>query len=222
MILFGSRARGDYKEHSDIDLAVSGGDIFGFALAVDEKTDTLLQYDVVNLDSPVGEALLENIEKDGKVLYKKFENFCKTLHNLEDIQNYEPPYDNIVLTGLVSLYQICFDQAQKAMKEAMENEGVNTAVTGSPRSIIKEAYRLHMIDDKAAWLNALQAHTLVSHAYNQQTALEIIAQSSCTYLPLFRALQTSIEQNWVHETQQETQNAAVWQRFSFEKEGEIT
>ena len=71
VILFGSRARGDHKERSDIDLAVSGGDISGFALAVDEETDTLLQYDVVNLDSPVDEALLENIEKDGKVLYEK-------------------------------------------------------------------------------------------------------------------------------------------------------
>ena len=71
VILFGSRARGDFKERSDIDLAVSGGNISGFALAVDEETDTLLQYDVVNLDSRVDEALLENIEKDGKVLYEK-------------------------------------------------------------------------------------------------------------------------------------------------------
>lgn len=71
VILFGSRARGDFKERSDIDLAVSGGDISGFALAVDEETDTLLQYDVVNLDSRVDEALLENIEKNGKVLYEK-------------------------------------------------------------------------------------------------------------------------------------------------------
>ena len=41
--LFGSRARGDFKERSDIDLAVSGGDISGFALAVDEETDTNTQ-----------------------------------------------------------------------------------------------------------------------------------------------------------------------------------
>ena len=71
VILFGSRARGNFKERSDIDLAVSGGDISGFALAVDEETDTLLQYDVVNLDNRVDEALLENIEKNGKVLYEK-------------------------------------------------------------------------------------------------------------------------------------------------------
>ncbi|MFQ8585056.1 nucleotidyltransferase domain-containing protein [Blautia glucerasea] len=38
IILFGARARGDFKRMSDIDLAVSGGDFCRFALDVDEKT----------------------------------------------------------------------------------------------------------------------------------------------------------------------------------------
>ena len=129
---------------------------------------------------------------------KKFENFCKALNNLEDINRYEPPYDNVVLTGLVSLYQICFEQAWKAMKECMENEGVSTAVTGSPRSIIKEAYRLHMIDDESAWLSALQARNQASHSYNQQTALEIVKNARNIYLSLFHKLKVSIESNWIH------------------------
>lgn len=32
VILFGSRARGDFREKSDIDLAVEGGDLSGFPL----------------------------------------------------------------------------------------------------------------------------------------------------------------------------------------------
>lgn len=71
VILFGSRARGDYKERSDIDLAVCGGDVPAFALAVDEETDTLLKYDVVNLSHPIDAALLDNIQKDGMMLYEK-------------------------------------------------------------------------------------------------------------------------------------------------------
>ena len=38
VILFGSRARGDYWRASDIDLAVSGGDITRFSLDVEEET----------------------------------------------------------------------------------------------------------------------------------------------------------------------------------------
>ncbi|MDO5410117.1 MAG: 23S rRNA (uracil(1939)-C(5))-methyltransferase RlmD [Lachnospiraceae bacterium] len=71
VILFGSRARGDYKRTSDIDLAVTGGSISEFALAVDEETSTLLEYDVVNLDGSVQEELMESIRAEGRVLYEK-------------------------------------------------------------------------------------------------------------------------------------------------------
>ena len=69
--LFGSRARGDYRPRSDIDLAVRGGDCDRFALDVDEETSTLLMFDIVNLDRPVQPELLESIRKDGKLLYAK-------------------------------------------------------------------------------------------------------------------------------------------------------
>lgn len=71
VILFGSRARGDYKERSDIDLAVAGGKVALFSLAVDEETSTLLKYDIVNLDASVQKELLQSIEKEGIVLYEK-------------------------------------------------------------------------------------------------------------------------------------------------------
>ena len=71
LILFGSRIRGDYHERSDIDLAATGGHIDRFALDVDEKTSTLLSYDIVNLDRPVQPELLENIQKEGRIIYAK-------------------------------------------------------------------------------------------------------------------------------------------------------
>ena len=71
VILFGSRARGDYRRTSDIDLAVSGGNFALFSLDVDEKTSTLLKYDIVNLDGAVQEELRDSIEKEGRILYEK-------------------------------------------------------------------------------------------------------------------------------------------------------
>ena len=71
VILFGSRARGDYKRVSDIDLAVSGGDFVRFALDVDEETSTLLMYDFVNLDRAVQEELKDSIQREGRILYEK-------------------------------------------------------------------------------------------------------------------------------------------------------
>ena len=71
IILFGSRARGDFRETSDIDLAVSGGDFERFALDVNEETSTLLKFDIVNLDRDIQQELQDSIRKDGRVLYEK-------------------------------------------------------------------------------------------------------------------------------------------------------
>ena len=74
VILFGSRARGDYGERSDIDLAVSGctrSQYSRFALDVDEETYTLLSFDVVWLDGPVSGELRESIAREGVALYEK-------------------------------------------------------------------------------------------------------------------------------------------------------
>ena len=71
LILFGSRARGDYKERSDIDLAFYGGNSSRFILEVDEETPTLLQFDVLDLDKPIQAELLESIKREGMVIYEK-------------------------------------------------------------------------------------------------------------------------------------------------------
>lgn len=71
VILFGSRARGDYHRASDIDLAVSGGNVIAFSLDVEELTSTLLTYDVVDLKKNLQVGFRESIEKEGKLLYEK-------------------------------------------------------------------------------------------------------------------------------------------------------
>ena len=71
VILFGSRARGTFHRDSDIDLAVSGGNIDFFRLTVEEETDTLLAYDVVNLDRTSNEELLDVIRKEGVIIYEE-------------------------------------------------------------------------------------------------------------------------------------------------------
>ncbi|HIY01053.1 MAG TPA: nucleotidyltransferase domain-containing protein [Candidatus Blautia faecipullorum] len=71
VILFGSRARGDFRRTSDIDLAVTGGDFDRFALDVEEETTTLLEYDIVNLDADMQDELRAAIQREGQVLYEK-------------------------------------------------------------------------------------------------------------------------------------------------------
>ena len=41
------------------------------AIAVDEETSTLLKFDVVDLEKPVGKELRESIEREGMVIYEE-------------------------------------------------------------------------------------------------------------------------------------------------------
>ena len=129
---------------------------------------------------------------------KKYENFCASLNNLKDIYQYDAPYDNVVLTGLVALYGICFEQSWKAMKELLESHGVAESATGSPKQILKAAYQAGMIVDEALWLDALVSRNNVSHAYNQNIALEILEKTKISYYKMFCALQKELETNWIN------------------------
>ena len=71
VILFGSRARGNFERASDIDLAVKGGDITQFTLDVKEETSTLLDFDVINLEEKLQEKLLDSIRKEGITIYEE-------------------------------------------------------------------------------------------------------------------------------------------------------
>ncbi len=71
LVLFGSRARGDFHERSDIDLAVYGmppENRTSFWLDA-EDLPTLLKLDIVHVASDMDSEFLSNIEKDGVTLY---------------------------------------------------------------------------------------------------------------------------------------------------------
>lgn len=74
IVLFGSRARGDNKSTSDIDLAVypaAGFTSKGYFSSEIDDLETLLKVDVVFVDYHTDTNLLENIKKEGVVIYER-------------------------------------------------------------------------------------------------------------------------------------------------------
>ena len=128
---------------------------------------------------------------------KKYEHFCSSLGNMKDIYNYEEPYDNVVLTGLVGLYEITFEQSWKMMKEILQNHGYEEGATGSPKIILKTAYKAGMIKDEELWLRALQARNNVTHSYNQKIALGIVSEAKNEFYKMFVELKEEVENGWL-------------------------
>lgn len=73
IVLFGSRARGDHSERSDIDIAVYGLPLERQIYFTDDidQLPTLLEFDVVYIGKSTSAELLKEIEKDGAVLYEQ-------------------------------------------------------------------------------------------------------------------------------------------------------
>lgn len=76
IVLFGSRARGDNRERSDIDLAVYGMPEQNRPLFWSDVDDlpTLLKFDLVHITAHTDPALAQIIEKEGVTLYEQSGN----------------------------------------------------------------------------------------------------------------------------------------------------
>ncbi|MCM1106875.1 MAG: HI0074 family nucleotidyltransferase substrate-binding subunit [Blautia sp.] len=128
---------------------------------------------------------------------KKFENFCKALHNLQIIREAEEPYDILTMTGGVALFDICFEQAWKAMKEILADQGYSAAQTGSPKQILKLAYSAGMVQDEEKWLAMLASRNEVSHSYNEEIALGLMRTVRADYIEMFEELKAELEEKWL-------------------------
>ena len=116
---------------------------------------------------------------------------------MKDIFNYEEPYGNVEMTGMVGLFEICFEQAWKAMKEILEAAGYSESQTGSPRQILKTAFAAGLIAEEALWLEALASRNNASHAYNQNVALQMIEKTKNVYYQMFVEFRQIAEASWM-------------------------
>lgn len=73
LVLFGSRARGDNQEKSDIDIAVYGcSNFLKLKMKIDEELWSLLHVDIINMDDyNISQELIDEISRDVVVLYEK-------------------------------------------------------------------------------------------------------------------------------------------------------
>lgn len=72
IILFGSRARGDNSPKSDIDLAIYADEsVLEFIEDIEINVNTLLEFDFSDMNSICDEFFIQQVEKEGKVIYEK-------------------------------------------------------------------------------------------------------------------------------------------------------
>lgn len=178
VVLFGSRARGDYRASSDIDLAVYGiapRDELALRDAL-ESLPTLLKFDIIPIRQETDAMLLQEIDKDGVVLMEeritKLQQLSQALERLKEaITEYDETHSAVVRDGTIWRFKFCTELAWKSCRERLLADGhVNI---DSPKAAMRQAFTAGLVEDEQGWLALLQARNLTSHMYSEQQANEV-------------------------------------------------
>ena len=195
IVLFGSRARGDYRPNSDIDLAIFSRSISNLEVAnftnEIEDLDTLLKFDIVLMTPDTDPRLLENVKQEGVVLMEllsnKVENLRKAVERLsEGILELQANQSSIVRDGVIQRFEFTTELAWKATREYLMDQGF--VDINSPKSVMKEAFSYGLITDDKIWVQLLNDRNLTSHIYKEEIADEICERIIKTYFQEFKAL----------------------------------
>ena len=128
---------------------------------------------------------------------KKFENFCRALKNLEIGANLPGPLNIAEETGIIALFEICFEQTWKVLKEILEIQGLNPEKIASPKKIFSLAYSAGILSEEEIWIDILQTRNILIHTYDSEKSSETILKIRAEYLPAFQKLKQNILKDWL-------------------------
>ena len=204
--LFGSRARGDYKPVSDVDLAIASTENLVTPLQIDfDQSQLPFTFDLIDYRRQPNQKLKDAIDREGKLLWAvdgkgewmmtkeqlllKWEDYHKALHRLEIALTKTLDEDDLYLDATIQRFEFTFELAWKLMKAVLEYEGIEAT---SPRSSIREAWKQHLIGDAEKWLDMQVKRNLSSHTYNEETAQDIYRHIKEDYIVLLQDLDQEV------------------------------
>ena len=126
---------------------------------------------------------------------KKFDNFKSNLAVLSKAQD-EDLKNEFIISGIIDKFFVQFELAWKVMKELLRYEGSSAANTGSPREIIKAAYKVYDFIDEGIWLAMLKERNNMTHIYDGNAANELVKKIIDSYIPMFCLMEKEIENRY--------------------------
>lgn len=203
--LFGSRARGDHKDRSDIDIAILCPNATDSDWQIIEdiinNADTLLKIDCIRFDkSRIDDKFYNNIIKDKKVIYMKdlqwkdnFYTLGDAINRLKEVIEHKD-LDNIefLRDATIQRFEFTIELFWKLLKKVLLHEKIDVT---TPRDTLSKSYQFKLINDESLWLKMLDDCNNTSHAYKEHEA-KIIFENIKIYLPVFESTYKSLKEKY--------------------------
>lgn len=122
---------------------------------------------------------------------QRFTNFSKAMNHLENALQIPNP-DMVQKAGIIQLFEMSFELAWNMVKDYLEDQGF--VEIKSPRSALKKAFEMNILENGHDWMDLLQDRNLTAHTYDEQKATDMEQLISNKYFPLLKALLLSFRQ----------------------------
>lgn len=120
---------------------------------------------------------------------QRFSNYKKaTLQLTEFIEKGE--LNKFEVQGLIKCFEYTFELGWKTMKDYLEQEGFDVK---SPRATIQTAFKIQLITNGHAWIDALEKRNLMAHTYDEDKAIEAVELIRTEYYLLIKELFVKLE-----------------------------
>lgn len=123
-----------------------------------------------------------------------FNDFRAALHRLCEAYGESVESNSLAVDGTIQRFEFTFELAWKCTMKLLAFHGIQAR---SPRMVIKEAYKLGIIDDGDGWLVMLEDRNKTAHLYDELQAKMIYETIKSTHLSLLTELKDAIEKDWL-------------------------
>ena len=116
---------------------------------------------------------------------QRFQNFSKALNFLEAALEIENP-DMVQKAGTIQFFEMSFELSWNLVKDYLEEQGF--VDVKSPRSALKKAFEIGIIENGHDWMDLLLDRNLTAHTYDEQKATEMELLILNKYFPILKSL----------------------------------
>ena len=115
---------------------------------------------------------------------RRYESFCNSLKALSEARERDFS-DSFVVSGTGAKFSITFDLAWKVMKDILiQHYAIIGFVTGSPKDVLREAFKANLIDDDD-WMEMLKVRNELTHDYDGAVIISHCKMIVGKYIDLF-------------------------------------
>lgn len=112
---------------------------------------------------------------------EKLLDFKKAIRRLDEAidESKLNPSSTTLKDGVIQRFEFTYEICWKTLKYYLESEGIEDAK--SPKSTIRAAFKMDLIDDGELWIDMLNDRNLTSHVYDEDVSIEIYNKIVSSY-----------------------------------------